>query len=384
MEWQQPVYFHKEAWRGELLNFHGQTLDILMTPNHRMLVSSRSKGTMAVAEPHGDEWIIAAQDLAERGTITQLIPLVSENHSPDLLSFKVPSSGTAYNEYVTFDGAEFRAARKRLRLTQHQLAVMAETSHSQPNRAESGGTIRLRLAEKFRDILGVPFVSAQAKLPFTEMAGDDFAAFMGMWLAEGSVTWHGESSKKRRPTIYITQARDGRGWMPCRDLLMRLLGREPAYNGHSFYFRHSGLAEYLRQFGHAHEKFLPPEVLKFSALQAAIIWHYYWLGDGYAERQRICTSSPRMADDLQALAQRMGKWATIRVEHKKGDSTLPGGRILKAGKARPKYLVALQPHVASQWHVKPVAYDGFVYCISLPNETMYVRRNGNPAWCLGR
>src|SRR5581483_5315629 len=44
LEWQQPTYFHKEAWQGDLLNFHGQTLDILVTPNHRMLVNCRSKG----------------------------------------------------------------------------------------------------------------------------------------------------------------------------------------------------------------------------------------------------------------------------------------------------------------------------------------------------
>jgi hypothetical protein len=58
------------------------------------------------------------------------------------------------------------------------------------------------------------------------MTGDDFAAFMGMWLAEGSVTWHGNSGKPRRPTIYVTQARSSRGYMPYRDLLTRLLGRE--------------------------------------------------------------------------------------------------------------------------------------------------------------
>ena len=231
LEWQQPTYFHKEAWQGDLLNFHGQTLDILVTPNHRMLVNSRSRGTMAVAEPHGDDWIIPAGELAEHGTITQLIPLVSENVLPDLLSFKVPSSQTAYNEYVTFDAAEFRAARKHLGLTQTQLAKAAGCSYVTANKVDQGGSVRLRLAERLRDILGVPFASIQADLPFTEMSGDDFAAFMGMWLAEGSVTWHGNTGKKRRPTIYVTQARDSRGWMPYRDLLTRLLGRSRRTTG---------------------------------------------------------------------------------------------------------------------------------------------------------
>ena len=77
----------------------------------------------------------------------------------------------------------------------------------------------------------------------------------------------------------------------------------------------------------------------------------------------------------------MGKWATVRVERERRTVTLPGGRTIDSSKTRPKYLIALQPHTASQWHVKPVDYDGYVYCVSLPNETMYVRRNGKPAWC---
>ena len=38
-----------------------------------------------------------------------------------------------------------------------------------------------------------------------------------------------------------------------------------------------------------------------------------------------------------------------------------------------------------EWHgignPKSVPYDGYVYCASVPNGTLYVRRNGFPAWC---
>ncbi len=310
LEWQQPTYFHKEAWNSELINFHSRWLDILVTPNHRMLVTSKPHGVHA--ERHGDEWIIPAGVLADKGGKSQLIPHVSENDSPDLASFRIPASRQA---------------------------------------------------------------------PFTEISGDDFAAFMGMWLAEGCVTWHGEHGKRKRPTIYVTQDEKSRGYEPYRELLNRIRGSETSYSGHSFYFRHAGLAEYLKQFGHAHEKFVPEEVLNLSARQSEIFWHYYWLGDGYADRQRICTSSPRMADDLQVLAQRMGKWATVSVEKSERIACLPDGHLIDQSKCHPKYKIALQSHSASQWHASPVSYNGFVYCVSLPNETMYVRRNGKPSWC---
>jgi 8-oxo-dGTP pyrophosphatase MutT (NUDIX family) len=310
LEWQQATYFHREAWNGRLINFRSRWLDILVTPNHRMLSTSCPRGVKG--ERHGDEWIIPAGILAEKGSKFQLIPHTSINDSPDLASFRLP-------------------------------------------------------------------VSLQA--PFGEMTGDDFAAFMGMWLAEGCVTWHGERGKRKRPTVYVTQDEKSRGFRPYRELLNRLFGRDVAYNGHSFYFRHAGLAGYLKQFGHAHEKFLPDEILGFSARQAEIFWHYYWLGDGYADRQRICTSSSRMADGLQILAQRMGKWATVSTEYAHDAKQLPGGRSIDQDHIRPKYLIALHSHAASTWSAEYTDYDGFVYCVSLPNETMYVRRNGKPAWC---
>ncbi len=376
LEWQYPRYFREENFCGELLNFRSQTLDLLVTPDHRMLVSSCPRGV--VAEWHEDEWIVRAEALARYATTFSSVPLTAANEATNMLTFRIPSSATAYNEYVVFDGAALRAAREQHGLLQREIGEQVGACITTIGRAETGGTIRLRLAMRLRDILGVDFREHSDKFAFSGMSGDDYAAFMGMWLAEGCVNWHGEAGK-RRPSIYVTQASKSRGFVPYRKLLGRLLGFDPAYTGASFYFRHSGLAEYLRGFGHAHEKYVPDEIKAMSPRQLMIFWHYYWLGDGAAGRNRIFTSSPRMADDLQQVAALCGRWATIRFRKPHG-SRFSDGRTIAIENDRGSYVIAWHENQEAVWNARRVPYDGKVYRVLMPHGSMYVRRNGNPAW----
>ncbi len=365
LEWHHATFFHKEKWHGDLINFHGRCLDILVTPNHRMLTSSCIRKKENFCEPHGDEWIIRADQLAEHGGASQTIPCTSYNFSDDLSEFRVPSSTTGYNEYFVFNGDAVRTARKKIGIRNHrELAVSLGCSHTTSLKIEQGGTVRRQLAQRVHNLLGLYPVPHSDKFAFNRLSGDDFAAFMGMWLAEGCASG-------KRPTIYITQDPKSKGYTAYYELLKKILGRDPAHNGASFFFRHIGFAEYLKQFGHATDKFIPPEIFSLSARQTAIFWHYYWLGDGSAEAgrtSRISTSSRRMASDLQIIAQRMDMWATITTPK------MPENMAQR-------YHVSLQKNKYLSWHAKKISYFGYVYCVSLPNETMYVRRNGKPSWC---
>src|SRR5208282_3869419 len=149
-------------------------------------------------------------------------------------------------------------------------------------------------------------------------------------------------------------------------------------------FKSASLARYLRRFGHAPDKFIPAEILDASAEQLAIFWRFYLLGDGHAEkggRQKIATCSKRMADDLQEVAQKMGMQASVRERRSDvGRVAMINGRAINT--ERLNYVVTLRtsPKYLVQ-HADRVPYDGRVYCVTVPNETLYVRRNGRPSWC---
>ena len=312
-EWQEATYFHEADWdsavNGPCYAFTSRTLDLLVTPNHRMLVNSLPRALGGSRHTPRGEHFVRAEDLYRHGTKAQAIPAVSEWDAPDLTSFELPASGRT------------------------------------------------------------------TSMPFS-CTGDQFAAFMGMWLAEGS--------RGGADQVVITQMPYSKGYVPFRALLADIFGRAVCHTGKDFVIGRKSLHDYLAQFGHAADKFVPALLKNASRRQLEIFWRYYMLGDGhYAAdgREGINTVSRRMADDLQEIAQKIGYSASVTVAISTTDSVFADGRVIRAENKRPRYTIRLRSTREQRYDVAPVDYVGKVYCVSVPNEVLYVRRNGQPAWC---
>lgn len=310
-EWQAATYFHQARHDGPMYHFNSKSLDILVSPNHRMLVEAlpRALGGSRHREP-GDV-IVTAEDLAKYGNGQKSrIPMTSVWEAAPLQEFRLPARGRG---------------------------------------------------------VGV------------SMPGNDFAAFMGMWLSEGSLGGGDQ--------VVITQDPKSKGYEEFRALLARLFGREGrdvTHTGKSFVVGRKVLHDYLSTFGKAHEKYVPEIVKNMSADQLRIFWRFYMLGDGcYSEgRERIITVSRRMADDLQEIAQKIGYCASVAVRKAPAkDAVFSDGRVIRQENMRPAYVVSLSRTQYRTWNVDTVDYHGDIYCVSVPNEILYVRRNGRPAWC---
>lgn len=106
----------------------------------------------------------------------------------------------------------------------------------------------------------------------------------------------------------------------------------------------------------------------------------------------VYTTSGRLADDLQEIALKMGVSASKRVDDRVG--VVPSGALLsrQTGKAFaptvPCYIVSfacakrqtpLVNHNGKR-HDSFVPYTGRIYCVTVPNGLLYVRRNGVPVW----
>src|ERR1035437_5813496 len=191
------------------------------------------------------------------------------------------------------------------------------------------------------------------------MSGDDYAAFMGMWLAEGCVM-----GPKYDHRVIVSQTPKGKGYEQYKTVLSRIQGRDVGSKPNGWNIYSKSLALYLKPFGKSHDKYLPREVLDLSQRQLAIFWEFYWLGDGTMSRDQatVATASRLMADGLQEVLQKIGYSAS---------ATLGKDEIYHLGVRKTDY---------PEYNVSEEQYSGHVYCVTVPNGVVYVRRNGHPIW----
>ena len=315
-EWQEPTAYTNDPWDGPMIRFTSggqqkspadkskmhRSLDLLVTPNHRMLVESTATGKRT---------FMRADELITKSRRSYKIPATSEWLAPDVWRVRI--------EPV------------------REMATQAQTM---------------------------------------DFDADTFASFMGAWLAEGSLGVRG--------AISISQIESGKGYQLFDDVMGRMF-RSHHHDGRAFIAKHQALHEWLRQFGGALDKWVPDEIKNMSARQIRLFLDAYIAGDGDKEGRRIYTSSKRMADDLQELAQKAGMWAHV-VEREMKGSVLNGRVITPNG---PGYVVNLRNREGSRsaaycwdWHAEWVEnHKGTVRCVTVPNESLYVRRNGIPIWC---
>lgn len=314
MEFQLPFHYTNDPWSGPMVRFTAggvqsarrgdsrvaaqhRALDLLVTPNHRMLVESTSTGKRI---------IMRADELAQKSSRSYRFIATSGWDADDI-------------EEVVIEG-------------------------------------------QYRNGNDAPLI----------MNGDDFAAIMGAYLSEGSL---------QSDALFISQQPNSKGRTLFAELAARLGGGK---SDRGFTFHNARLARFVAPLGTARQKFVPDEVKNLSARQLRIFLDHFIAGDGDLEGRRIYTSSKRMAGDLQEIAQKCGMWAVVG-ERIKSDQEFQGRTIKANG---PAYVVALRNRPDSRpaeriydWKAEIIEHhEGMVRCVSVPNEILYVRRNGIPAW----
>jgi hypothetical protein len=209
------------------------------------------------------------------------------------------------------------------------------------------------------------------------MTGDQYAAFMGMYIAEGNTT----------PTpndwlVAISQTPGGKGWVEYRELLTEIFGREPGKSSYgTVWVLHSrALYDELAPLGKARVKYVPADVMGMSRRQLEIFWRYYFLGDGSTERHHgICndqqvpaTASIRLAGQLQEIVQKLGYCASVRT-YKTGAT----GLVKSEGVI---YKARIRMTRCPAFAVDTLSYSGMTGSALTLNGIVYVRRDGVPAW----
>ncbi|MBU3901477.1 hypothetical protein KKF25_02425 [Patescibacteria group bacterium] len=155
---------------------------------------------------------------------------------------------------------------------------------------------------------------------------------------------------------------------------------------------------YLKKFGKCFNKFIPSEIKCLSKEFLEIFLQYYIKGDGHiygrgGKGLSATTTSIYLRDDLQEIALKVGMSAYYKLHREKGTPfKSPGYGYKKVYKQRNdswviyfirKNIHAIMPSIIKKNnHIESwVDFDNLVYCVTVPNHVIYVRRNGIPVWC---
>jgi DNA modification methylase len=184
---------------------------------------------------------------------------------------------------------------------------------------------------------------------------DDWLRFFGFWLAEG-YTRGSKGGNERGGQVGITQ-------ITHIDYVYEILSKLPFHfrrDGKTFSISNRQLWAYLKQFGNSYQKFIPSELKKLSYRQLKLLFDSYMKGDGCFNHKTAYSVSKKLLDDLQEISIKLGNTSSIR-----------------------NNLIQFKTEKKCKLHDfrSFVEYNGLVYCLEVPNHTIYVRSNGRPIFC---
>lgn len=344
-EWQKALAETHELYDGKMCHFYSRTLDVLVTPEHRMLVQTLPKDLGGNAYRKG-EVIVGAKDLVGRPIHQVLIPITS----------KWKGSEIADKVFQKNNSEEITKIRKK----KSQLDTKSREALN----------LRVRLAA----------LSQSRRL---RMTGDQYCAFMGAYLSEG---WLRIQPKHRQYSAFISQRKRGSdAFKAFGELCESITGEAAKFTGRDFRIGSRALVEHLRQFGdRAYNKFIPEEIMNATSRQIQIFLKYYLLGDGCVKTKvyNITTTSKRMTDQLMELCQKIGFSAYCYVRHPNKPITIGNNKKpTPPENRRTVYRVSIRRSRTMAAHSKIEHYKGMTHCVSVPNGVIYVRRNNKPCWC---
>lgn len=211
--------------------------------------------------------------------------------------------------------------------------------------------------------------------------------FLGLFLSEGSVRGAkgGNSVNKSKYEVTITQRKAQN--ISIIDEVFEAMpykySRYTSTNGTVYWTICSKqLWLEMSKFGNSHTKYIPDYVFELSSRLINILLDYMIIGDGHIRKdnghKEYYTSSERLKNDIQHLALLVGQGTSVFIGREK-QCYLRGRKITATV---PNYTVSF--HIAKNRGVNgyvKTPYTGKVYCVEVPNNTVFVRRNGKTAWC---
>ena len=217
--------------------------------------------------------------------------------------------------------------------------------------------------------------------------------FLGFWIAEGN-TSNGNSGD-----YDVVVSNTNQSLLSEMKKLLEEMGFNPLLlksgTCPQLLVRNFQLFSYLSRFGKSYNKYIPKEIKNLSKEYLSVFFEYYIKGDGHiygrsGKGLSATTNSMKLRDDLQEIALKMGISAYYKAGIKKGKPlvSLGKGQYKASHDVWVIYFIRRNLHSIIPSQVKKQKqiekwsnFNSNVYCVTVPNGVIYIRRNGIPIWC---
>jgi len=356
IEYQKPLMIHRYYYSGKMVKFKGQMYSFLVTPNHQLVVANevgRRRIEIVVAE----EFVKGYKLVYEQAKKLQAQL-----------------------------GNKYREIGRRLGINPHTVKTWLYYG-SKPG-IKHGCYAFLKTGKwncEDREFFTIPLVRSTRKTKgITRFRMDDWLEFFGWYISEGSLG--GPSNESRHHyKIQIRQTKP-ENLKKIAEVVKRLgfkpnirFGKE---GGVTFFSKE--LYYYLKQFGHAKDKFIPKELKNLPATKLKILLSSLLAGDGsfvspdeysgsvfWGNPRRYTTSSKKLADDLVEIGIKCGYAVSISERSNVGFAK---GKMYVIGFSSRN----LTPRITKEPEL--IDYQGMVYDVTVPNGTLMVEHDGKLTW----
>ena len=226
--------------------------------------------------------------------------------------------------------------------------------------------------------------NGESPLEICGLPSRSYARLLGWYVSEGSIN--------NGNTVGIAQSRKKQSHCSVLENDIKEAGCTFNYSGNTYWIRSSTLPsefrEQVQRLGTAKEKYIPDSALNLSSELLEELLDTLLLGDGSKRpngHRIFYTTSRRLADQVQILAQKTGQRARIGIRFPR--NTIIRGRSILALSCQPVYEVSINRKTVVQTNklvcrlIETESEQEFA-CVNVPpHHTLYVRRNGIAVWC---
>lgn len=379
LEYQRIEKMQKFRFKGDMIQLKGRNIDLLVTPAHLMYVKNRYKEHFEFIPA---EKIYGKYNYELKRNCLWNASDIEYFDLPSIMLDSIEKRGVDIRntilsrldgEYVEteelYKACEVTVSERTFFYHLEKLREEGFIENKKSRKIIKGRSVGVNLWKKIK------YEPIPEYLPPLRIKMDDWLRFFGLWLAEGSAY----KTKKE----YIVK-------IDCfgkkKETVKEWLSRLPFHfieTDTGFSILNEQLAIYLIQFGKAPQKFVPQFIKELSSRQIKIFLEAFMFGDGNIETETFTTSSKRLADDLQELILKAG-WASIirRIPKESCKEKFLKDHIIKSNHDIYKIRISkthLTPKIYKNSFSK-VPYNDYVYDVTVPNHTLYVRRNGKACW----
>jgi len=216
------------------------------------------------------------------------------------------------------------------------------------------------------------------------LSGVDYAALVGWMLSEGCVI-------DRDKAISIAQSKDVS--KDVIDALLQKCGFKYAYNGHQFTIYSPDWWHYFSQFEKCRSKYIPAELKNSNIEELTALFEALVAGDGHwvkpHQSGQYYTTSKQLCDDVLEVALKLGYIISYSARQRPDRVGLSYCINFERDKIRGTHILTghhsynVKTTTKRRTDIKTVYYDGFVYCIGVPDTHNFIIEQDGCVWVSG-